>query len=52
MIKIVGIRFKSAGKIYYFDPVDFNIEQDMHVVVVNCKRLGVWESSRWSKRYG
>ena len=35
MIKIVGIRFKSAGKIYYFDPVDFNIEQDMDVVVEN-----------------
>ena len=26
MIKIVGVRFKNAGKIYYFDPVDFEIE--------------------------
>lgn len=51
MIKIVGIRFKSAGKIYYFDPVDFNIEQDMDVVVETAEAW-VWESSRWSKRYG
>ena len=39
MIKIVGIRFKSAGKIYYFDPVDFNIEQDMDVVVETARGL-------------
>ena len=29
MIKIVGVRFKNAGKIYYFDPVDFEIEKDI-----------------------
>ena len=25
MIEVVGIRFKKAGKIYYFDPVDINL---------------------------
>ena len=29
MINIVGVRFKNAGKIYYFDPVDFEIEKDI-----------------------
>ena len=26
MIKIVGVRFKKAGKIYYFDPAGLDIE--------------------------
>ena len=26
MIKVVGIRFRNAGKIYYFDPKDFEME--------------------------
>ena len=28
MIKIVGVRFKNAGKVYYFDPVELEIEKD------------------------
>ena len=28
MIKVVGVRFKKAGKIYYFNPVDMNIEKN------------------------
>ena len=33
MTKIVGIRFRTAGKIYYFDPLDFELETAMHVIV-------------------
>lgn len=33
MVKVVGVRFKSAGKIYYFDPGDFDIEQNSYVIV-------------------
>ncbi len=33
MVKTVGVRFKKAGKIYYFDPVDFEINVDDSVVV-------------------
>ena len=33
MTKIVGIRFHKAGKIYYFDPADFELETAMHVIV-------------------
>ena len=39
MINIVGLRFKNAGKIYYFDPVDFEIEEDMDVVVETARGL-------------
>lgn len=33
MTKIVGIRFKSVGKIYYFDPGDYDIPTGTHVIV-------------------
>ncbi|WP_077329911.1 PSP1 domain-containing protein [Virgibacillus siamensis] len=33
MIEVIGVRFKKAGKIYYFDPGDNNIEVDGYVVV-------------------
>ena len=31
--KIVGIRFRQAGKVYYFDPGDLELEANDHVVV-------------------
>ena len=33
MLEIVGIRFKAAGKIYYFDPVDIKLEPQDNVIV-------------------
>ena len=39
MIKIVGVRFKNAGKIYYFDPVELELEKDMDVVVETARGL-------------
>lgn len=33
MIKVVGIRFRNAGKIYYFDPKDFEMEVGSHAIV-------------------
>lgn len=33
MYKVVGVRFKKAGKIYYFDPDQFPIEKDQFVIV-------------------
>ncbi len=33
MIKVVGIRFQTAGKIYYFDPGEFELETGMHAIV-------------------
>lgn len=39
MINIVGVRFKNAGKIYYFDPVEFEVEKDRDVVVETARGL-------------
>ncbi len=33
MADIVGIRFKKAGRVYYFDPAGIELEVDDHVVV-------------------
>jgi cell fate regulator YaaT (PSP1 superfamily) len=33
MTKIVGIRFRNAGKIYYFAPGDLELTPGMHVIV-------------------
>ncbi|QUW20667.1 stage 0 sporulation family protein [Sporosarcina sp. Marseille-Q4063] len=33
MYKVVGVRFKKAGKIYYFDPLDFELNIDEYVIV-------------------
>lgn len=33
MIKVTGVRFRSAGKIYYFDPAGFDIKKGDNVIV-------------------
>ena len=33
MIKVIGVRFRKAGKIYYFDPQDKAVEKGQHVIV-------------------
>ncbi|WP_338471256.1 stage 0 sporulation family protein [Niallia sp. XMNu-256] len=33
MYDVVGVRFKKAGKIYYFDPGDLSIQKDSFVIV-------------------
>lgn len=33
MIKVIGVRFRTAGKIYYFDPLNFDIKKGNHVIV-------------------
>ena len=33
MVKVVGVRFRNAGKIYYFDPGDFDIHEEDNVIV-------------------
>ena len=39
MIKIVGVRFRKAGKIYYFDPVGMEIETRTHVIVETARGI-------------
>ena len=33
MIKVIGVRFRTAGKIYYFDPLEFDVKRGDHVIV-------------------
>ncbi len=33
MTKVVGVRFRNAGKIYYFDPAKLKIQAGAHVIV-------------------
>ncbi len=33
MVKVIGVRFKKAGKVYYFDPGDWEIKKDDAVIV-------------------
>ena len=33
MTKVIGVRFRNVGKIYYFSPKDFDIKSGDHVIV-------------------
>lgn len=39
MIKVIGVRFKKAGKIYYFDPADLDIKKENYVVVETARGI-------------
>lgn len=39
MIKVVGIRFKKAGKIYYFSPGELNINKGDYLVVETARGI-------------
>lgn len=38
MLTVIGVRFRAAGKIYYFDPADRQIKIGDHVIVETCQR--------------
>lgn len=39
MVKVVGVRFKDAGKIYYFDPDDLEIKLNSNVIVETARGI-------------
>lgn len=39
MIKVIGVRFKKAGKIYYFSPVEFPIKKGNYVIVETARGI-------------
>lgn len=39
MVTVVGIRFKKAGKIYYFDPDNIEVKKGQHVVVETARGI-------------
>ena len=39
MTKVVGVRFREAGKVYYFAPGELDIKRDDHVIVETARGL-------------
>lgn len=39
MIKVIGVRFRRAGKIYNFDPVGLDIKKGYHVIVETARGI-------------
>ncbi len=39
MVKIVGVRFRNAGKVYFFDPQDYEVKTGDHVIVETARGL-------------
>ena len=39
MIKVVGVRFRTAGKIYFFDPANFDIKKNDNVIVETARGI-------------
>ena len=39
MTKVVGVRFREAGKVYYFAPGNLDIKRDDHVIVETARGL-------------
>lgn len=39
MVKVIGVRFRNAGKIYYFDPLDLDIEEGQNVIVETARGI-------------
>ena len=39
MVRVTGVRFRTAGKIYYFDPRNFNPQKGDHVVVETARGM-------------
>lgn len=39
MYKVIGVRFKKAGKIYYFDPFDYELNIDDYVIVETARGI-------------
>ena len=38
-VKVAGVRFRTAGRIYYFDPGDFELSRGCHVIVETARGL-------------
>ena len=39
MTKVIGVRFRTAGKIYFFDPGKLNIKRNDHVIVETARGI-------------
>jgi len=39
VVNVIGVRFRKAGKIYYFDPAEYDIEAGQHVIVETARGI-------------
>ena len=39
MTKVIGVRFRTAGKVYFFDPLQFEIKRGDHVIVETARGI-------------
>lgn len=39
MTRVIGVRFRTAGKIYFFDPLNFEIKRGDHVIVETARGI-------------
>ena len=44
MAKVVGVRFRNVGKIYYFNPKNYKVKPGDHVIVETARGV---ELERW-----
>ncbi|GGE84496.1 PSP1 domain-containing protein [Priestia taiwanensis] len=52
MYEVVGVRFKKAGKIYYFDPGSLKIEQNEFVIVETVRGIEYGKAVIGNKKVG
>ena len=51
MVTIVGVRFKKAGKIYYFAPGELKLEKGDHVIVETARGIEYGQVVIPSRKY-
>ena len=47
MIKVTGVRFRQAGKVYFFDPKNLKLERGSHVIVETGRSCNRGDSPRY-----
>ena len=52
MITVIGVRFRTAGKIYYFDPENVSYKQGDHVIVETARGIEYGEVVSGNKEIG
>ena len=49
MEKVVGVRFRNVGKIYYFNPKNYKVKVGDHVIVETARGVGSMAVLSWSR---
>ena len=52
MIKVVGVKFRQTGKVYYFDPGELDIGDSTHVIVETARGVEYGEVAGPVKEIG